>query len=118
MPTSHPTRKRARPAHQRSADIFAALGDETRLALVTTLSAGPPLSIARLTEGHTLTRQAITKHLRTLTRAGLVRPIRHGRETRFELQPAPLESARQSLDRLTHQWSIALNRLKASLETP
>ena len=62
-----------------SAHLFAALGDETRLLLVTRLSAGP-MSISRLTEGSKLTRQAITKHLRVMKGSGLVRGARQGRE--------------------------------------
>lgn len=42
------------------APIFAALGDETRLSLVAKLSGGQPQSISQLTQGTTLTRQAIT----------------------------------------------------------
>jgi DNA-binding transcriptional ArsR family regulator len=63
--------------------MFAALGDETRLALVAELSGGQPRSIAQLTEGSRLTRQAITKHLRVLQRARIVRNVRTGRENRF-----------------------------------
>src|SRR6185437_11985903 len=54
-----------------SAPIFAALGDKTRLALVARMCSGGPLSIARLTAGADITRQAITKHLNILAGAGL-----------------------------------------------
>src|ERR1700734_2690461 len=47
-----------------AAVVFAALGDPTRLSLIRRLSAGVPMSIARLTEGSALTRQAVAKHLR------------------------------------------------------
>ena len=51
---------------QTRAPVFAALGDETRLALVAKLCGGRPYSISQLTRGSKLTRQAITKHLRVL----------------------------------------------------
>ena len=77
------------------APIFAALGDETRLSLVTRLSLGSRFSIARLAENSSLTRQAITKHLRVLQDAGLVRGVRRGRENLFELEPRKLDDAAQ-----------------------
>ena len=87
----------ARPLRA-SAPLFAALGDETRLALLARLSRGKASSITSLTEGSRLTRQAITKHLRVLQRAGLVRGVRQGRESRFELQPKRLDEARRALE--------------------
>lgn len=101
---------------RRHAPVFAALGDETRLSLLTRLGGGSPLSIARLTEGSTLTRQAITKHLRVLEDAGLVRGVRRGRESLFELEPGPLDEARRALDRVSRRWDEALARLKKFVE--
>lgn len=99
-----------------NAPVFAALGDETRLALLMKLSSGRPCSIAKLTEGSALTRQAITKHLRVLENAGLVRSVRSGRESLFELDPEPIQSARDYLDSVSAQWDKALARLKAFVE--
>jgi DNA-binding transcriptional ArsR family regulator len=96
--------------------VFAALGDETRLRLVTLLCAGGALSIAQLTAGTDITRQAVTKHLQVLAEAGLVRDVRPGRERLWKLEPSPLEEARRSLDTIATQWDQALGRLKASLE--
>lgn len=98
------------------APVFAALGDETRLRIVTRLCAGGPLSIARLTDGTKVTRQAVTKHLRVLAGAGLVRGIRQGRERVWELEPEQLADARRYLDVISRQWDEALDRLKASVE--
>ena len=99
-----------------SAPVFAALGDETRLSLVATLSGGSPRSIAQLTEGCTVTRQAVTKHLRVLEGAGLVRSVRQGRESLFALEPESLQSARRALEVISQQWDQALARLKAFVE--
>ncbi|SRR6266568_4680173 len=101
---------------RRNAPIFAALGDGTRLTLLTKLSRGSRFSIARLTRGSALTRQAITKHLRVLQDAGLVRGVRRGRENLFELEPEPLDEARRALDGISRQWDEALARLKSFVE--
>ena len=69
-----------RAALKTRASVFAALGDETRLAVLAKLLGGEPQSIARLTEGTHLTRQAVTKHLRVLEDAGVVRSARRARE--------------------------------------
>ena len=99
-----------------SAPIFAALGDETRLRLVARLGADGPLSIARLTAGTDVTRQAVTKHLHVLAGAGLARGIRQGRERLWELEPGQLQEARRYLDLISRRWDEALGRLKAAVE--
>ena len=101
---------------QRYAPIFAALGDETRLALVARLSEGRPHSIAQLTAGTRLTRQAVTKHLRVLEGARIVRSARVGRESLYELDPAPLQQVREYAELVSAQWDQALARLKAFVE--
>ena len=99
-----------------SASVFAALGDETRLRLVAILCAGGALSIAQLTSGTDITRQAITKHLLVLADAGLVRDIKVGRERLWEFESTRLEEARRSLDLIARQWDQALARLKLAVE--
>jgi DNA-binding transcriptional ArsR family regulator len=98
------------------APIFAALGDATRLALIEKLSDGAPCSIAQLTEGTDLTRQAVTKHLRVLEGVSIVRGVRSGRETLFQLDPAPIRAVRDYADVVSAQWDQALARLKAFVE--
>jgi DNA-binding transcriptional ArsR family regulator len=95
---------------------FAALGDETRLKLIARLARGRLESIARLTRGSRLTRQAITKHLRVLEHAGLVRSIRAGRESHFELHSQPLKDLEGYLHFVSQEWDSALARLKAFVE--
>jgi len=96
--------------------VFAALGDPTRLALVARLSAEGPLSIARLTQGGLVTRQAVSKHLQVLAGAGLAASLRSGRERLWELEPEPLNGARRCLDDISAQWDVALNRLRGFVE--
>jgi DNA-binding transcriptional ArsR family regulator len=98
------------------AGLFATLGDATRLRLVATLASGEPRSIAELTAGSKLTRQAITKHLRVLERVGMVRCERAGRESRFAFDPRPVEEMREYLEMVSAQWDAALGRLKLFVE--
>jgi DNA-binding transcriptional ArsR family regulator len=113
---SQAIRERGLGALRKNAPLFAALGDETRLTLLLKLGSGTPLSITRLTEGLTLTRQAITKHLRVLESAGLIRGIRQGRESLFQIERTPLDEARESLEVISRQWDEALARLKDFVE--
>lgn len=101
---------------QPRAQLFAALGDHTRLSLVAKLCAGQPYSISQLTRRSKLTRQAITKHLRVLERAGIVHSVRAGRESRFQFDPQPMEEIKDYLDFVSQQWDRALSRLKSFVE--
>jgi len=110
-------RSHAGAAGQKShAPVFAALGDETRLMLVARLCGGQPRSIAQLTAGSRLTRQAITKHLRVLQGAGVVNSVRSGRENLFAFDPEPIEKIRSHLDRVSQQWDQTLARLQSFVE--
>lgn len=99
-----------------SVPIFAALGDATRLRLLARLCEGGPQSITRLTAGSAVTRQAITKHLLVLADAGLVRGVRQGRESRWALEPEPLDVARRYLDLISEQWTRRLQTLERHLQ--
>ena len=98
------------------AGAFAALGDRTRLSLLGKLGHGGPRSIAQLTHGSHLTRQAITKHLRVLERARIVRSVRSGRHALFELDPEPVHALRDYLDQISAEWDQALARLQSLVE--
>lgn len=86
-----------------SAQVFAALGDETRLKILKRLQKRQRCSISELTEGFAVSRQAVTKHLRVLENAGLVRAEREGRESLYSVA-----------DR---GWDETLERLRAFVET-
>jgi DNA-binding transcriptional ArsR family regulator len=101
---------------ERSARLFAALGDETRLRLVSRLCEEGPLSVTALTGGFPVTRQAITKHLRVLEEAGLARSLRHGRESVWQLSPEGLDDARRYLELISQRWDHALDRLRRFVE--
>jgi len=95
-----------------AAPLFAALGDATRLTLLSRLHDGRARSLVQLTEGSGLTRQGVSKHLRVLEQAGVVRNRRIGRESLFALEPSGLERARQYLERASRQWDQATTRLQ------
>jgi DNA-binding transcriptional ArsR family regulator len=100
----------------RAGPVFAALGEETRLALVARLCARGPQSITRLATGSDVTRQAITKHLHVLAGAGLAHDVRRGRERIWELDTDGLDQARRWLDQISKGWDEALGRLKKFVE--
>lgn len=104
------------PKLAKAAPLFAALGDETRMNIVAKLCASGPQSIVRLTDGEAVSRQAITKHLRALADAGLVRSSREGRERIWEIQPKRLAEVRRYLEQISEQWDAALERLRAAVE--
>lgn len=99
-----------------AAPVFAALGDRTRLSLLKKLSGGESQSIARLSLDTSLTRQAVTKHLRVLQDAGLVSVSRIGRESLYAFRPEPIWAARSYLEEVAHQWGNALERLRSFVE--
>jgi len=102
-----------------AAELLAALGHPTRIALVKSLSTAETfagLTIAELTAGSGLSRQAITKHLKALAEVGLVRRQKPGRETWFELQTAPINMAIEALVAIAKQRAHSKQRLKTARE--
>jgi DNA-binding transcriptional ArsR family regulator len=111
---------RASPSNARKlgpAQVFAALGDVTRLSLVQKLSSGAPLSISQLTAGSRLTRQAVTKHLGVLESVGVVHGVRAGREKRFAFDPGPVDQMKKYLEFVSLRWEEGLGRLKKFVES-
>jgi predicted transcriptional regulator len=106
----------ARSGVASSALVFAALGDETRLRLAVILCNDGPTSIVKLSAGFAITRQAITKHLRVMEEAGLVRSTQLGRESIWEIQQERLREAQRHLRAISEQWDQTLGRLKSFIE--
>ena len=92
-------------------EVFSALSDPTRRAVLQSLSARPELTASRLAGELPITRQAVAKHLAALQRAGLVEPRRQGRETRYVLTPAPLADAMDWMAEVGAEWDTRLARL-------
>ncbi len=98
------------------APVLAALGDESRLQLVSKLCRHGPQSITKLSEGAAISRQGVTKHLHALRSAGLVRSERRGRERIWRLEPKRLSDVQSHLAQISRQWDDALARLKTAVE--
>lgn len=111
-----PKRKQTFDIKQAAAG-FAALGDPTRLALLSKLSDGKHRSIAELTAGFDHSRQAISKHLRVLETEQLISGQRAGRETRFALRPERMGNLQDVLQTVSQQWDQTLGRLREHVET-
>ena len=103
-------------AHDAGA-VLAALGDDTRRALVQRLAAGVARTATELAAGLPISRQAVARHLVLLREARLVRAERVGRETRYALDPAGVDAARSWLDGIERTWDARLDRLADLAET-
>ena len=106
----------SRPDTSSVASVFAALGDRTRLSLLSRLAEGPAQSVVELTRGTGLTRQGVGKHLAVLEEAGVVSSTRVGRENRFAIRPAGLAEAGRYLEQASRQWDDAAARLRKLVE--
>ena len=98
-------------------EVFAALADPTRRRLLDRLSAEGPMSATELARGYPVSRQAVVKHLSTLTGAGLLQPQRQGREVLYGVDPSRLAEASAWLRDLGEQWDRRLEALQDQLST-
>jgi DNA-binding transcriptional ArsR family regulator len=98
------------------APVLAALGDERRLQIVDRLCDQGPQSIAHLTRGSRISRQAVTKHLATLENAGILASHRIGRQRIWQIRASRLEDAREYLKMISSQWEEAIARLRGLVE--
>lgn len=96
------------------ASVFAALGDPVRLELLARIGDGS--SITQLAAGLPITRQAVSRHLRVLECAKLIKARRLGREMRFVAHPARLRQVKDWLDDVARQWDGTLGRLRVHVE--
>jgi DNA-binding transcriptional ArsR family regulator len=100
------------------AEIFFALGDPTRLAVLRKLGDRGAQSATGLAGDANVTRQAIVKHLRVLEGAGLVRHEKRGREVLYALDTRRLDEARAFLEAIEAGWDRAIERLRGMVEEP
>jgi DNA-binding transcriptional ArsR family regulator len=91
--------------------VFGALADPSRRFVVERLAARGSASQSELAQELPVTRQAVAKHLATLRAAGIVRAERRGRETRYELESAPLGDAAEWLEHVGAAWDARLEAL-------
>jgi DNA-binding transcriptional ArsR family regulator len=95
--------------------VFDALADATRREVLRHLATRGPQTPTELADQLPVTRQAVSKHLDVLGRAGLVTSARAGRETRFTFQPEPLGDAAEWMADVGGTWDKRLDALKKRL---
>ena len=97
--------------------VFSALADPSRRAILAALAAGGPATATDLADRLPITRQAIAKHLALLSEAGLVTAEQgERRRVRYRLRSAPMRVAQQFLAALARDWDSSLDALKDHLE--
>jgi len=94
---------------------FEALADPTRRAILARLARGGA-TVGKLAQPFRVSRPAISKHLRVLERAGLVRRAREGRVNRCELDAAAMRPAAEWIERYREFWMGRLDALKRYVE--
>ena len=96
--------------------VFVALGDPTRRAILAALATDGPATVTDLAARLPITRQAIAKHAALLTEAGLVTPEPgERRRVRYRLRTEPVQLAQQFLAALAHRWDDRLDTLQQHL---
>ncbi len=108
----------SRARNQAVADVFFALGDGTRLSVVTKLGTAGAASATTLSHGAKVSRQMIVKHLKVLEDAGLVTSEKRGRDVLYALEPERLGDAREFLVGISASWDRAFERLRRLVEAP
>lgn len=96
-------------------DVFDALADATRRQVLRDLAERGPQTPTELAGHLPVSRQAVSKHLDVLGRAGLVSSARAGRETRYSFQPEPLTDAAAWMADVGGNWDRRLDALKKRL---
>lgn len=97
-------------------DVFAAIADRTRRGILERLRREGPLSITEIAERLPVTRQAVTKHLDILERAGLIDRQSRGRERIHSLRAAPLRLLSEWLGPYEAEWDVRLSRLRSHID--
>ena len=100
--------------HEHLANLFGALGDPTRVAIVARLSQGEA-TVGELMRPFDLSQPAISKHLKVLERAGLVEVGRHAQERPRRLVAERFVEIAEWLEPLLKQWERKFERLEQFL---
>jgi len=96
-------------------NTFAALADPTRRAILTRLSSGE-CSVGELAEPFAMSKPAVSKHLRVLERAGLIRQRRDAQWRRCRIEAGPLKQAADWTEHYRHLWEGRFDRLDKYLQ--
>ena len=99
-------------------EVFTALADPSRRAILAALAAGGPATATDLATRLPITRQAIAKHLALLAEAGLVAAEPgERRRVSYRLRSAPMQVAQQFLAALARDWDSQLDALQEHLNS-
>jgi DNA-binding transcriptional ArsR family regulator len=98
-------------------EVLVALADPTRRQLLDVLAGRGEATATTLAVDLPVSRQAVVKHLVTLSKAGLVTGQREGREMRYAVRPDPLGETARWLDQLAAQWDARLVAIKRLAES-
>ena len=96
--------------------VFAAIADATRRTIIQRV-ARRHLTAGELARGFRMSRPAVSKHVRVLVRAGLLRQRREGRHRLYELDPAPLRQVDEWVAQYRDFWRTNLRSLKSYVES-
>jgi len=97
-------------------DVFQAVADPTRRKLLHLLDGGEQ-AVGSLSSHFPMSRTAVSKHLRILADAGLVKERRVGRETRYRMDPDPLLELKRWLSYYDRYWENKMAALKLFVES-
>lgn len=97
-------------------DVFQAIADPTRRSIMELL-ADQELPVTVISSNYPMSRTAVSKHLRVLSEAGLVKERKVGRETRYRMEPEPLLELKRWLDYYDRFWENKLNVLQRLVES-
>jgi DNA-binding transcriptional ArsR family regulator len=96
--------------------LWAAVGEPNRRQLLDSLLSQGEATATALAADSPLTRQAVSKHLAVLGRAGLVESRRAGREVRYSIRPDRLDAATRSMAEVAATWDKRLQSIKRLAE--
>jgi len=92
--------------------VFDALADPTRRALISVLAANEGITITRLSSYVSISRQAVSKHLRIIEAAGFVSIEQQGRERLLTFSPKPLQTASTWMQQIEVEWDMRMDNLR------
>src|SRR2546430_7287717 len=105
-------RSRMNPSSISEEALLEAVADTSRRRVLDLILAHGEVTPTALAAELPFTRQAVTKHLTVLDRAGLVASSRHGREARYSVRPEPLDPAARAMAKVAAPWDARLATLK------
>ncbi len=97
--------------------LFLALGDRTRRKMMLLLSKNESLNVSELGETFEATKQSISKHLKVLESAGLIKKTKDGRIQHCKINPEAIEQVQKVMEQYSRFWSAQLDSLEQFIET-